>query len=222
MIVQTEELAVVRDSTPYAVAPKYVPYARAKRIFDIVGSLAMLALFALPIIIVYIALRLTRRDCVIFCQERFGLGGKPFVFYKFATMQPDSERQFETLMRQRGYDKPEKIANDPRITPLGRVLRVLSLDELPQLWNVLKGEMSLVGPRPLTDAEVGHMTEVQLGRHAIKPGLTGLAQIMGRSNIPFDMRMQFDLAYMEVMSLGYDLMIVLLSIPLVLSRRGAR
>jgi lipopolysaccharide/colanic/teichoic acid biosynthesis glycosyltransferase len=151
-----------------------------------------------------------------------GRNGKPFTFYKFRSMRPEAE---EALSELRDLDEAEgvffKIREDPRRTHVGRVLRRLSLDELPQMYNILRGEMSLVGPRPALPREVERYEEWHRRRLGVLPGLTGLWQVMGRSDLVFDEMVMLDLFYIENWSLWLDLKIMLMTIPTVLSGKGA-
>jgi lipopolysaccharide/colanic/teichoic acid biosynthesis glycosyltransferase len=150
------------------------------------------------------------------------LGGKPFIMYKFRTMVMTAERQQEQLMALNEQQGPVfKIRNDPRITRLGRLLRTTSIDELPQLWNVLKGEMSLVGPRPPLEKEVRQYQRWQRQRLDVTPGLTCIWQVQGRSTIAFTEWMRMDLRYVRSRSILRDIGLLLRTVPAVLFRRGA-
>ena len=159
---------------------------------------------------------------VFFAQERMGLNGRRFKCYKFRTMVVDAEERLEEVQHLNEVDGPVfKIKRDPRITRVGAVLRKTSMDELPQLWNVLRGDMSLVGPRPPIPSEVAKYERWQRRRLSMRPGITCLWQISGRSNIDFDRWMRLDLAYIDNWSLTLDLVILLKTIPAVLTARGA-
>lgn len=201
---------------------KTVSYRYVKRFFDIVISLVML-LFAAPFMLVAALLvKFTSPGPVIFKQVRVGMGGRLFWCYKFRSMCADAEKRKETLMHLNETDGPVfKIKNDPRVTPVGRILRKLSIDELPQLFNVLKGDMSIVGPRPPLPSEVEKYGSRERGRLAVRPGLTCLWQVSGRSSIGFDRWMELDLLYIETMSLTNDIKIVLKTVPAVLKGSGA-
>jgi exopolysaccharide biosynthesis polyprenyl glycosylphosphotransferase len=159
---------------------------------------------------------------ILFRQVRVGKDGEHFFCYKFRSMYIDAERRKAELMVKNEADGPVfKMKNDPRITRIGRVIRKLSIDELPQLFNVLKGEMSLVGPRPAIPAEVAKYTFEQLGRlHAI-PGITGLQQVSGRSNLDFKRWVELDLEYISEQSIWKDIEILIKTIPAVLFSKGA-
>jgi exopolysaccharide biosynthesis polyprenyl glycosylphosphotransferase len=194
-----------------------------KRVIDVVGA-AILSLVVAPIMIsVAIAIKLTSRGPVLFAQNRYGRSKRLFRMYKFRTMVVDAERQQEQLEDRNEASGPVfKIRDDPRITPIGRFLRKSSLDELPQLWNVLTGEMSLVGPRPLPTRDVGKFPEPWLMRRfSMRPGLTCLWQISGRSALGFQRWIELDLEYIDSWSLGLDAMVLLKTIPVVLRGKGA-
>ncbi len=193
-----------------------------RRALDVVGaSIALIVLLPL-MLIVAVAIKLTSRGSVLFRQERAGLGGRPFTMYKFRTMCEGAEADRAFLgPRNEQFGPVFKIADDPRLTPIGRFLRRSSIDELPQLINVLKGEMSLVGPRPLWLPEARRTTGSATLRTAVKPGLTCLWQISGRSELTYDEWVRLDLYYVRHRSLVLDLLILFQTIPAVLSARGA-
>jgi len=169
------------------------------------------------------AVRLTSEGPILYPWRVAGQGGRPFTGYKFRTMVPNADALKADLMGRNEMSGPVfKIKGDPRITPIGRILRKFSLDELPQLWSVLKGDMSLVGPRPPLQTEYQHFTERQKSKLAVKPGITCLWQISGRNEIAdFDDWVQLDLQYIQHWSLWLDLKILLLTVPAVLRGRGA-
>lgn len=194
-----------------------------KRCIDILGSLVGLVLLSPVWITVCIAIWLERgtpRE-IIFSQKRYGHQGKLFIFYKFQSMRKGAEKEHTKLIQaQQGERKGLlKIKDDPRVTKLGRFLRKTSLDELPQLINVLKGDMSLVGPRPHMPAEIDQLTRDYHRVLCVKPGLTSLAQINGRSNLDFEDEMKLDLTYIERWSLMLDVVIILRTIQMVLFKR---
>ncbi len=180
-------------------------------------------IMAFPLfVVVPIIIKLTSKGPVIFKQVRVGLNGKKFVFYKFRTMYHGADRMRKILMDFNEMDRVVfKMKNDPRITPVGRILRRFSLDELPQLWNVLKGDMSLVGPRPPLPEEVEEYELWERRRLSMKPGLTCLWQIRGRNEIKFSEWIKMDLEYIDNWSLLLDMKILLKTIPAVFSGRGA-
>jgi exopolysaccharide biosynthesis polyprenyl glycosylphosphotransferase len=206
----------------FTTTPSNETQLAMKRLLDISVSLAILAI-ALPVItIVALAIKLTSPGSVFFKQARLGLNGRKFTLYKFRTMIEDAhERRGEVEHLNEMTGPVFKAKSDPRVTPVGRVLRRFSLDELPQLWNVFKGDMSLVGPRPPIPEEVASYHRWHRRRLSMKPGLTCLWQISGRNNIDFDRWMQLDLQYIDNWSPSLDLKILLRTIPAVLSGRGA-
>lgn len=202
----------------------------AKRAFDILFTL-MIALVGLPFYMLIAALiKLTSEGPVLFVQERVGQDGRVFKFYKFRTMLVDNDntqhRSFAEdfikgrLMNEEGSGRVFKLQNDPRVTSIGRFLRKTSLDELPQFINVLRGEMTLVGPRPPLSYELAHYKEWHRGRLAVKPGLTGLWQVSGRSTVPFDEMVMLDLYYIENWSLALDMKIIARTVPVMLFGLG--
>ncbi|MCA9503580.1 MAG: sugar transferase [Spirochaetaceae bacterium] len=196
-------------------------YAAKKRALDLAICLAALP-FALPVLLVCAALvKLTSEGPVFFVQERTGQGGRRFRMLKFRTMVKDAPALRARLAEQLAHEGPDfKLVDDPRMTPIGRVLRKTSLDESPQLWNVLCGDMSLVGPRPTSFAadryDLWHTERLE-----VPPGLTGLWQVEARGDIDFDERVRRDIAYVRNRSLALDLSILLRTIPAVLLQRGA-
>jgi exopolysaccharide biosynthesis polyprenyl glycosylphosphotransferase len=196
--------------------------ALLKRTFDLVaGGLAALVLLPL-ILVIALTIAATSRGPVIYRQERVGRRGRRFSIYKFRTMVVGAEAMVSELRPRNQAGGPLfKIRNDPRVTGLGRWLRRWSLDELPQLWNVVRGDMSLVGPRPPLPEEVRAYRDWHLDRLEVRPGLTGLWQVSGRSDLSFDDYVRLDLFYIESWSLAYDLFILLKTIPVVLSAKGS-
>ena len=194
-----------------------------KRFFDVV--LSLLAIIVLMPLFLGIALviKLTSRGPVFFIQERVGYYGRHFFFYKFRSMYRDAEeRKKELLAKNQSKDGVIfKMKKDPRITPVGRILRKTSMDELPQFFNVLFGDMSLVGPRPPLPSEVQQYSLEDRKRLDVKPGLTCLWQIQGRSDIPFKKQVKLDKEYIQSQSLRKDLLILLRTVPAILSGRGA-
>ncbi len=193
-----------------------------KRLLDVVFALLALVVAALPMLVIALAVKLTSPGPVLFRQTRVGKGGRAFTCYKFRSMYRDAEQRKADLLHLNEADGPIfKIRNDPRLTPFGRFLRRTSLDELPQIFNILKGEMSWVGPRPPTPDEVARYSEWHLKRLDVTPGLTGLWQVSGRSDLSFDEMVKLDLYYAENWSLAMDIIILLKTIPAVLKREGA-
>lgn len=194
-----------------------------KRAVDIAGALGASILLAPLMAVAALAIRITSRGPIIFAQRRAGLGGKSFTLYKFRTMVPDADSQKSSLRPNSEQDGPAfKLTSDPRVTRIGHILRQTSIDELPQLWNVLRGEMSLVGPRPLPVDESDQCRGWHRRRLEVTPGLTCIWQVQGRSQVTFGEWMKMDLAYVHSRSLWHDLKLLALTIPAVLLRRGAR
>ncbi len=192
-----------------------------KRITDIVLAAAWLVLLFPFMLIVALLIRLTSPGPVIFRQERCGLNGRRFVFYKFRSMRENAEAMRASLQHLSTRRLALKIPNDPRLTKVGRWLRKFSIDELPQLWNVLKGDMSLVGPRPALPEEVEHYQRWQRRRLRMRPGLTCLWAVMGRDQVDFETWMKLDMQYIDNWSLALDWKIILKTIPQLLSGKGA-
>lgn len=195
-----------------------------KRIIDIIGaSVGLIILGPLVMLPTAIIIKLTSPGPILFRQKRSGLHGRLFTMYKFRSMVNNAEMLRAELEAYNEQTGPVfKMTNDPRVTPFGRFIRKTSIDELPQLWNVLKGEMSLVGPRPPIPSEVEQYDPWHRRRLSMKPGITCLWQISGRNNIPFDQWMKLDLQYIDNWSLWLDLKILFRTIPVVLAGIGAR
>ena len=194
-----------------------------KRMLDIAVSIFVILLFSPIFIVAAIAIKLTSPGPIFFLQERMGLNKRRFMIFKFRTMVPNAEKLLATLEMNNEMSGPVfKIGNDPRITPIGKFLRRSSIDELPQLLNVLKGDMSLVGPRPLPVRDYeGFNQDWQRRRFSVKPGITCLWQVNGRSGISFDQWMLLDLQYMDEWSLWLDFKILAKTVPAVLKGQGA-
>ena len=193
-----------------------------KRTFDIVGATLLLILLSPLFITLSLAVAITSRGPVFFRSIRRGIGQRPFPCLKFRTMHTDAEeRQADLEELNEASGALFKIRDDPRLTPVGRFLRRFSLDELPQLINVLRGEMSLVGPRPLPERDYTMLEDWHRKRYLVLPGITGLWQVSGRSELDFDDLVHLDFLYLERWSLALDLTILLKTIPAVISRRGA-
>lgn len=194
----------------------------AKRLFDRVVGLMLLICSAAVLIPAMLAVRFTSSGPVTFRQTRVGEDGVPFVMYKLRTMYVDAEERLSALLEQSdGNGTLFKMRNDPRVTPVGRLLRRLSIDELPQLWNVARADMSLVGPRPPLPQEVATYDDLAYHRLYVKPGLTGLWQVSGRSDLSWDETVRLDLRYVDNWSMGMDLRILARTVRAVLGGRGA-
>jgi lipopolysaccharide/colanic/teichoic acid biosynthesis glycosyltransferase len=216
-------------SIPWVLRPVARPavggwssYDVAKRVLDIVVASALLVLLAPLMLVATVLVKLTSRGPVFFKQTRAGLHGAPFTMYKFRTMHLGAEKTRTSLEHLNEKDGPVfKIVNDPRLTTVGRWLRKSSIDELPQLFNVLRGEMSLVGPRPLWLPEAQRTVGRARLRAGVKPGLTCLWQISGRSELSYQEWVDLDLYYLRHRSLLLDLMIMAQTASAVISTRGA-
>lgn len=194
-----------------------------KRSLDILGAITGLILFSPVLLFIFIWMKIKEpKSPFIFSQVRVGKDERNFKIYKIRTMVVDAEDKLSELMDKNEVDGPMfKIKDDPRVTPMGRFLRKTSLDEIPQLINVLKGEMSLVGPRPPLLNEVEQYNQYQKKRLLVKPGCTGLWQVNGRSELNFDEMVELDLQYMSNQSLWLDLKIILKTIKVMFLRSGA-
>jgi exopolysaccharide biosynthesis polyprenyl glycosylphosphotransferase len=224
---------VVRFEVPPVEVRSSAAYRITKRLLDVLVAGVLLILLAPVLAVCALLVRLSSRGPILFRQQRVGRGGEVFTFLKFRSMYIDADpalhREYVTAFikgqaeRHEHHDGPMyKLVRDPRITPIGHILRRTSLDELPQLWNVLRGEMSLVGPRPPIPYEVEEYGPVELRRLAVKPGITGLWQVSGRSRTTFDQMVALDLAYIRQQSLLMDARILLRTLPTILSRSGAQ
>ncbi|MEP6662850.1 MAG: sugar transferase, partial [Verrucomicrobiota bacterium] len=205
--------------------PENSGQAFIKQMFDLLGAVVILAFFLLPMVAVALLIKLTSPGPIFFRQKRSGLNGQPFLMYKFRSMVSDAEQRKHELEALNEMSGPVfKITNDPRTTRLGHWLRKFSIDELPQLFNILRGEMSIVGPRPLPVDEVKRFDDLSHRRRlSVKPGLTCLWQISGRNNVTnFKEWVRLDLEYIDNWSIWLDLKILLLTVPVVFLGRGAK
>lgn len=196
--------------------------SRAKRVLDVILAATLVLLLAPLLAVIALAVKLTSPGPVLFVQPRIGYHGTVFRMLKFRTMYDGAEGAEGALAARRGERTFLKIENDPRTTPLGRWLRLTSVDELPQLYNVLRGDMSIVGPRPILQCDLakfprGH----EMRRFTAKPGITGLWQVSGRSHCTDQERIQLDLVYVDCWSLWLDLLILARTVPVVLGGQGA-
>jgi lipopolysaccharide/colanic/teichoic acid biosynthesis glycosyltransferase len=210
-----------------AIAPADPVRSTIKRVMDLAGSLGGLILLSPILAIVALLIRLDSQGPILFRQRRMGLGGREFWCLKFRTMVPDAEQRLRELEARNESEGGVlfKIKDDPRVTSLGRFLRRSSMDELPQLWNVLVGEMSLVGPRPLQLRDSEKLEELDpegyLRRLSVVPGITGPWQVGGRSNVDSGRMIRLDLDYVEKWSVATDLAILVKTLAVVLRGRGA-
>jgi exopolysaccharide production protein ExoY len=212
----------VHEEQPLSLRYHRRPYIAAKRVFDIVfGSVALVVLFPV-FLLVSLAIILTDGFPIVFKQKRVGKDGREFYIYKFRTMVNNAEeilRSRPDLMEE--YQRTYKITNDPRISKIGKILRKTSLDELPQLLNVVAGEMSLVGPRPIVPKELEKYGDMAWAYLLMKPGCAGLWQCSGRSDISYQDRVHLDLTYYQKAGLRYDTWVILRTIFEIVRCRGA-
>ena len=221
-----------RAASPYAV---WVPVEGSrysgwrlgvKRVIDVVGSVLGLVLLSPLYLVIGVAIRATSTGPAVFLHDRVGRGGRPFRMLKFRTMNADAEEvlreDHELHKRYVANGFKLQVDEDPRVTPLGRFLRRSSLDELPQLWNVLKGDMSLVGPRPIVAEELVMYGRLRGTYLEPRPGVTGRWQVEGRSSVNYPGRAQLDTAYLQTWSLRGDLSLLLRTIPTVIVTRGVQ
>ncbi len=198
-----------------------------RRAVEIALCLLMLAFFAPLMAVTAIAIKLDDGGPILFAHRRIGRGGRSFGCLKFRSMAVDAEAQLQAHLARdpqarAEWERDHKLTNDPRITAVGQFLRRSSMDELPQLFNVLRGEMSLVGPRPIVQAEAARYGRYFADYCRVRPGITGLWQVSGRSDLRYRRRVALDVAYARSRCLGLDLRILLATAPVVLGRRGAR
>ncbi|MGH2596344.1 MAG: sugar transferase [Actinomycetota bacterium] len=193
-----------------------------KRVMDVIGSLVALVLFAPVLVVVAVAIGATSSGPILYRQQRVGRGGKPFTMYKFRSMEDRAHEQRDHHRHMNEATGPVfKIREDPRVTRVGRVIRRMSIDELPQFVNVLLGQMSMVGPRPALPEECAMYTEREMGRLLVKPGITCRWQVSGRSDLDFETWVDLDLEYIRTWSLHQDLVLLLRTVPAVLFGKGA-
>ena len=198
-------------------------YLTTKRIIDVVVALAFLVVLSPLFLVVALCVKLTDGGPVFFRQKRVGLNGRIFDFYKFRSMVVDAEERKDELLKLNKHSNSVtfKMCRDPRVTWVGRLMRTTSIDELPQFWNVLIGEMTLVGPRPAVVNEVQRYTQRERRRLFVVPGLTCFWQVRGRADLDFQQQVELDVRYIRERSLWLDLKLMLLTIPAVLSGKGA-
>lgn len=213
----------IRIATVAQVKQVSSSYLIQKRLIDMIGAVIGLLMLSPLLLLLALIIKLEdKKSSIFFSQERIGLNGQPFRMYKFRSMVSDAEKQLDTLLSQNETTGAMfKMANDPRVTKVGKFIRKTSLDELPQLWNVLKGEMSLVGPRPPLSREVIEYTSYDLQRLSVVPGCTGLWQISGRSNIGFTEMVELDLLYIKSRTIWMDLMIIIKTFTVLLGSKDA-
>jgi len=217
----TQNSELFNDLVPHH--EDYMAKQAIKRLVDVFGSLFGLMVLSPILLLVAIAVKLTSEGPVLFAQQRYGYRRRLFKIYKFRSMVKNAPQLMAQLEEQNEAAGPIfKIRNDPRVTPVGKFLRLSSLDELPQLWNVLLGHMSLVGPRPMSVRDVSLFNEATLMRRfTVKPGITGLWQVSGRSSVGFDQWIKFDFNYIDDWSLALDFRILAKTVSVVVKRTGA-
>lgn len=209
-----------------AGSASYLPGGMLKRALDIVVAVAGIMVLWPLMLMVALAIRYTDPGPAIFGHERIGFNGRRFKCLKFRSMIINSDAALRELLERdpaaaAEWAQSQKLRNDPRVTKLGRILRETSLDELPQLWNVLKGEMSIVGPRPIVSAEVRRYGNHFQAYAATKPGITGLWQVTGRSDCTYDERVSLDVAYVQNWSILRDVWIIARTVVVVFARKGS-
>lgn len=224
--VVTTDLVVI-PGTPGVRSDRGLTHARAwkrsiKRAIDVVGGVLLIVLLAPILVVTAIAIRVSSRGSVFYVQVRVGKGGRPFRMLKFRSMRRQAHDDRDNVIHLNEVSGPVfKIREDPRLTRVGRLMRKLSIDELPQLMNVIAGQMSLVGPRPPLPEEYETYGPRECRRLSVRPGLTCIWQVSGRSDVDFESWVDMDLEYIDTWSFGQDLKLLLLTIPAVLSGRGA-
>ncbi len=203
---------------------KHIP---VKRIFDIFFS-SLILVTSIPVILILATLvKLSSRGSVFYYHERLGRGGKKFKCYKFRTMFSDADQRLKNILntdpsKRREWERSYKLKDDPRVTPIGSILRKTSLDELPQFWNVLKGDLSVVGPRPVVHAEMVSHFGIKAGKIlSIRPGITGIWQVSGRSDTCYNTRVMLDEKYVDQRSMMLDLKLIAKTIPSMIVSKGA-
>ncbi len=227
-----ETTVILRRKRGLAGLLARLPRRSARQLIEAAAAIGLIILFAPLLLATALAIKLTSRGPILFRQERSGLHRRVFQMYKFRTMYVDNDdSQWRQLMREQLIaDEPPtggepgiyKIARDPRVTPVGKLLRQFSIDELPQLWNVVRGEMSLVGPRPYVPWEAELFPAEVAKRFSVRPGMTGLWQVSGRSTVDYRKALQIDVHYVETKSLWLDLRILARTAIVVFDRSGTR
>jgi lipopolysaccharide/colanic/teichoic acid biosynthesis glycosyltransferase len=199
-------------------------FLRSKRCLDVVVATSVLVLASPVFVVIGLAVKLTSRGPMLYCCERVGRNGRPFRCLKFRTMVADADQSLHRILRSSAalsseFDRQFKLCGDPRVTRVGRVLRRISLDELPQFWNVLAGDMSVVGWRPIVTDEIARYGDVFPFVSSLRPGITGLWQVSGRSNVSYDERVRLDVAYRTRPTLRADVSIMLRTVTQMLPWR---
>jgi len=198
-----------------------------KRVFDVISATLVLVLVAPLLIAIAIAIRLQDGERAIYAQTRYGLNGRAFQCLKLRSMVPNAAEKLQELLdsdpdAKREWELTQKLTNDPRITPLGKFIRATSIDELPQLINIIRGDMSVVGPRPIQFSEFSKYGDTLAHYCSVRPGLTGLWQVSGRSNLGYCERVELDKRYVQTRTFWGDLVIIFKTVPAVLRSDGAK
>ncbi len=214
----------VQENLEYTSTQQKKSYLIAKRIFDVLSAGAALLVLLPVFIVLSLLIALDSEGPVIFKHKRVGKNGKPIALYKFRSMVNDAEEAIKrfTPEQKAEWEKSFKLENDPRITKIGAFLRKTSLDELPQLLNIIKGDLSVVGPRPVVDEEVERYGENKEKFLSVTPGLTGYWQAYARSDCSYEQRIEMELYYVDHASFWWDIKIIFATVGAVLSRKGAR
>ena len=212
--------------TAVAVRPVSELDAFLMRMLDIVVSLVAILLLLPLLLVTMLAVKLTSHGPMLFAHHRLGRGGQTFPCLKFRTMVVDAQERLQHILEtdpeaRAEWMRDHKLRNDPRITPIGKFLRASSIDELPQFVNVLRGEMSIVGPRPIVTGEIPRYGRYFVHYSSVKPGITGLWQVSGRNDVSYKRRVAMDVRYSRIRSFDFNLRIILLTIPMVLLARGS-
>lgn len=212
-----------RRASAVVIGVSEAGYRTAKRALDIAFSLLLLVVMSPLMVLIALAIKLTDGGAVLYWQERVGMWGEIFAFPKFRSMVVRADQMVDGLQssNHHGTSITFKMKRDPRVTWIGRLIRRFSLDEFPQLWCVLRGEMSLVGPRPALPREVNNYTQSDRRRLGVRPGLTCIWQVSGRADVPFDKQVLMDVEYVNSHSFWLDVKLVASTVPAVLSGRGA-
>lgn len=213
--------------SPLNISRWAIVHTPFKRIFDILFSVSILVIFSPLLLLIALLVALTSKGPIFYAQERIGRGGVVFRCFKFRTMYHDADQRLKDILLNNTllmdeWQQTHKLKNDPRTTLIGKFLRRSSLDELPQFLNVIKGDLSVVGPRPVVKEEImNHFGDKACTIFSVRPGITGLWQISGRSNTCYQKRIALDEAYVKGRSVAKDMKIIALTIPKMLSRKGA-
>ena len=218
-----QNLNLKNDTEKFRVCGEKTMYLKAKRVFDVMSASMALIIFSPILILLVLLITLDSRGMAIFGHKRIGKDGKEFKVYKFRTMVINAQEVLEkfTPEQKKEFEKNFKLENDPRITRIGGFLRKTSLDELPQLFNIIKGDMSVVGPRPIVNAEIEKYGEFADKMFSVIPGLTGYWQANGRSDTTYDERVQMDMYYIDNRSFIFDIKIIFQTVISVLRKEGA-